>query len=225
VTLTDSTFNKVVLDEEKDVLVEFYAPWCGHCKSLAPVWESVAKTFANDKDVVVAKIDAEAETTVAQNYGISSYPQLKFFPKGSKKEPVNYEKGRTEKDFIDFLNENAGTSRVLGGGLSDNAGRILDLDELATKLAAATSKAEEGEVYTELEQVLGKITSNDAKYYAKVFEKLKADPQYPTNEKHRLEAIVAKGNVASEKLDNFKTRMNILSAFAISGKGTKHEEL
>lgn len=51
VTLTDSTFNKIVLDEEKDVLVEFYAPWCGHCKNLAPVWESLAKTFANDKDV------------------------------------------------------------------------------------------------------------------------------------------------------------------------------
>jgi len=81
------------------------------------------------------------------------------------------------------------------------------------------------------------LTISDAKYYAKVFEKLKTDPQYPMNEKHRLEAIVAKGNVASEKycppviaflnsrLDNFKTRMNILSAFAISGKGTKHEEL
>jgi len=133
------------------------------------------------------------------------------FPKGSKKEPVNYEKGRTEKDFIDFLNENAGTSRVAGGGLSDNAGRIIDLDQLAEKLAAATSKAEEGQVYSELEQVLGKITSRylldfeptlticDAKYYAKVFEKLKTDPQYPMKEKHRLEAIVAKGNVASEK--------------------------
>jgi len=109
------------------------------------------------------------------------------------------------------LNENAGTSRVAGGGLSDNAGRIVDLDQLAEKLAAATSKAEEGQVYTELEQLLGKITSkyvldhepeltiSDAKYYAKVFEKLKTNPQYPMNEKHRLETIVAKGNVASEK--------------------------
>jgi protein disulfide-isomerase A6 len=51
ITLTDSTFDKVVKDPTKDVLVEFYAPWCGHCKNLAPVWESLAKTFANDKDV------------------------------------------------------------------------------------------------------------------------------------------------------------------------------
>jgi len=52
ITLTDSTFDKVVKDPTKDVLVEFYAPWCGHCKNLAPVWEALAKTFVNDKDVL-----------------------------------------------------------------------------------------------------------------------------------------------------------------------------
>jgi protein disulfide-isomerase A6 len=121
--------------------------------------------------VIVAKIDAEAETAVAQTYGISSFPQLKcahllyniaydvVFPKGAEKEPVNYEKGRTEKDFVDFLNENTGTSRLPGGALTENAGRITDLDELAKKLAAATDTAEQQQVYTELEEVLGKITS------------------------------------------------------------------
>src|SRR5271154_98330 len=82
------------------------------------------------------------------------------FPKGSsKKEPVNYEKGRSEKDLVDFLNEKAGTHRLVGGALNDNAGKIVDLDELAKKLAAATTKAEESFVYTELEQVLSKLTS------------------------------------------------------------------
>jgi hypothetical protein len=62
------------------------------------------------------------------------------------------------------------------------------------------------------------------------------NPQYPMTEKHRLEAIVAKGNMASDKycpcfeeanfrVDSFKTRMNILEAFAVSGKTTPHEEL
>jgi protein disulfide-isomerase A6 len=85
---------------------------------------------------------------------------LTVFPKGSsKKEAINYEKGRTEKDFVDYLNENAGTHRLVGGALSDKAGRIVDLDELAKKLATATTKEEEGYVYTELEQVLAKLTS------------------------------------------------------------------
>jgi protein disulfide-isomerase A6 len=82
------------------------------------------------------------------------------FPKGSsKKEPVSYEKGRSEKDLVDFLNEKAGKHRLVGGALNDKAGRIVDLDELAKKLAAATTKAEESFVYTELEQALSKLTS------------------------------------------------------------------
>jgi protein disulfide-isomerase A6 len=56
VTLTDATFDEIVLDSEKDVFVEFYAPWCGHCKSLAPIWESLAKTFTNEKDVRLSPI-------------------------------------------------------------------------------------------------------------------------------------------------------------------------
>jgi len=85
---------------------------------------------------------------------------LLVFPKGSsKKEAVNYEKGRTENDFVDYLNEKADTHRLIGGALSDNAGRIVDLDELAKKLATATTKEEEGFVYTELEQVLPRFMS------------------------------------------------------------------
>jgi len=49
VILTDSTFDKIVMDGTKDVLVEFYAPWCGHCKHLAPVWEKLANAFDNEK--------------------------------------------------------------------------------------------------------------------------------------------------------------------------------
>ena len=45
VTLTDDNFSSVVTDSDADVMVEFYAPWCGHCKHLAPVYKNVAATF------------------------------------------------------------------------------------------------------------------------------------------------------------------------------------
>ena len=83
-----------------------------------------------------------------------------MFPKGSdKKEPLNYEQGRSEKDFVDYLNEKAGTHRLVGGGLSDSAGRIVDLDELARKVSAAISDEEKSPIYTELQEVLSKLTS------------------------------------------------------------------
>jgi len=48
------------LDETKDVLVEFYAPWCGHCKALEPKYDELAKKLAYNKNIVIAKIDATA---------------------------------------------------------------------------------------------------------------------------------------------------------------------
>ena len=51
VTLTPSNFDKVVLDNKKDVFVKFYAPWCGHCKKLEPTYEDFARVFGNEENV------------------------------------------------------------------------------------------------------------------------------------------------------------------------------
>ena len=72
---------------------------------------------------------------------------------------MDYSGGRTEKDITDYVNKQAGKHRLEGGALGDNAGRIVDLDELAKKLRAATNEAEKGHVYTELAQVVEKINS------------------------------------------------------------------
>jgi protein disulfide-isomerase A6 len=51
VDLDDDSFDKIVLDKSKDVFVEFYAPWCGHCKRLEPDYQKFADVFANENDV------------------------------------------------------------------------------------------------------------------------------------------------------------------------------
>jgi len=171
------------MDSEKDVLVEFYAPWCGHCKNLAPTWEALANSFSNEKNVwfliflmlTIGDHRKNWRRGRKQSRGDIWRPSLSsnkmcvldcclclisVFPKGSdKKEPLNYEQGRSEKDFVDYLNEKAGTHRLVGGGLSDSAGRIVDLDELARKVSAAISDEEKNPIYTELQEVLSKLTS------------------------------------------------------------------
>lgn len=66
VTVVAKNFNEVVADNDKDVLVEFYAPWCGHCKSLAPVYEEVAQKLKDEDSVVLAKMDATANDVPPQ---------------------------------------------------------------------------------------------------------------------------------------------------------------
>jgi len=83
-SLTQSTFDKVVMDKNKDVLVEFFAPWCGHCKALAPKYETVAKTFNDEPNVVVANVDCDAESDLCSRFGVQGFPTLKFFPRTDK---------------------------------------------------------------------------------------------------------------------------------------------
>lgn len=64
------------------MFVEFYAPWCGHCKSLAPEWNELATNLKGE--VKVAKLDATEHKTVAGEFGVSGYPTIKFFPAGKK---------------------------------------------------------------------------------------------------------------------------------------------
>ena len=56
---------------------------CGHCKRLAPEYEQVGSAFANDENVLIAKVDADGDKELGSRFGIRGYPTLKFFPKGS----------------------------------------------------------------------------------------------------------------------------------------------
>jgi protein disulfide-isomerase A6 len=122
VVLTPETFDSIVLDETKDVLVEFYAPWCGHCKHLAPVYEKLASVFKQDEGVVIANLDADKHTDLAEKYGVSGFPTLKFFPKGNKA-GEDYDGGRDLDDFVKFINEKCGTSRDSKGQLTSEVGK------------------------------------------------------------------------------------------------------
>ena len=80
--LTGENFDSVAFDKEKNVLVEFYAPWCGHCKALAPIWEELAEKRAKEdgSDLVVAMIDATANEL--PHTRVRSFPTIKLYKKG-----------------------------------------------------------------------------------------------------------------------------------------------
>jgi len=115
VELVGSTYASVVQDPTKDVFVQFYSPSCGHCRKLAPVWESLALQLADDADLIVAQIDATRNDVI----GIDpeGFPTLLFFPK-DKKKGIEYDGSRDDFDLVQFV-KNAREGKEHIGGLPD----------------------------------------------------------------------------------------------------------
>lgn len=99
-------YEAIVGDKEKDVFVEFYAPWCGHCKKLAPIWEEFAENIGTP-NVVIAKMDATAnDLPMDAPFTLQGFPTLKLF-KANTGEIVDYEGDRSLESLIAFVKANA----------------------------------------------------------------------------------------------------------------------
>ncbi|XP_031791945.1 protein disulfide-isomerase A4 isoform X2 [Piliocolobus tephrosceles] len=102
------TFDSIVMDPKKDVLIEFYAPWCGHCKQLEPVYSSLAKKYKGQKGLVIAKMDATANDVPSDRYKVEGFPTIYFAPSGDKKNPVKFEGGDRDLEHLSkFIEEHA----------------------------------------------------------------------------------------------------------------------
>lgn len=147
--LVGYNFEEVVNDPKTDVFVEFYAPWCGHCKKLAPEWSKLAARIKKmkKKNVVIAKFDGTANDCAVKPEG---FPTLKLFPavKNSIKKAIDYSSGdRTEGVLFDFLSENAVNLEGVEESMKDKAGKKKGYSmverELEKKKATAKGKKEE----------------------------------------------------------------------------------
>ncbi|KAI1889029.1 hypothetical protein AGOR_G00174850 [Albula goreensis] len=102
------TFEEIVMDTKKDVLIEFYAPWCGHCKKLEPDYLALAKKYKHEKNLVIAKMDATANDVPHDSYKVEGFPTIYFAPSNSKQDPVKFQGGdRDVEAFSTFLEKHA----------------------------------------------------------------------------------------------------------------------
>ncbi|XP_039674529.1 protein disulfide-isomerase A2 [Perca fluviatilis] len=139
--LVGKNFESVALDPTKNVFVEFYAPWCAHCKELTPIWEQLGEKYADKDDIIIAKMDSTANEV--ESIAIQGFPTLKYFPAGGK-EVVDYTGNRDLETLSKFL-DNGG---VLPEGGSDEEEDEEDEDDKEGDGAVDEEADESAEVPT-----------------------------------------------------------------------------
>eukprot|EP00004_Rigifila_ramosa_P018874 TRINITY_DN4740_c0_g1_i1.p1 TRINITY_DN4740_c0_g1~~TRINITY_DN4740_c0_g1_i1.p1 ORF type:complete len:361 (+),score=90.14 TRINITY_DN4740_c0_g1_i1:152-1084(+) len=117
-------------------MVEFYAPWCGHCKALAPEWEQAANQL-KPTGIKVAKVDATVEQSLASKYGIKGYPTIKLFGE-NKKSPTDYQGERKAGPIASYAASQLPSKYVFK--LKDEAAHTAFLERPGAKLILFTEK-------------------------------------------------------------------------------------
>ena len=102
-----NTYKKEVLDNDKDVVMYFFAPWCEHCKEYYPKYEKLARKLKNkNPNLLFAKMDA-TENDI-EDFQINKYPTIKFYPGNAKnKEPIHFSNRQSIEDLLNLIKEKA----------------------------------------------------------------------------------------------------------------------
>jgi len=100
--IDQSSFQKVVLESQKPVLVDFWAPWCGPCRAVAPIVEELAKEYVGKADF--AKVNVDDAPLLASQYGVMSIPTIMIFKDGKPAEQViGYKPKNDIKKLLDAV--------------------------------------------------------------------------------------------------------------------------
>merc|ERR1711862_309841 len=111
VTITDANY-EATLKDSPFLFVKFYAPWCGHCKRLAPDWDKAATALKEKgSKAKIAKADCTVEKDACSKNEVRGYPTLKFFANGELVE--KYAGKRTAEDIIEYVLEKSGEKHEL----------------------------------------------------------------------------------------------------------------
>uniref|UniRef100_A0A7S1TEC0 protein disulfide-isomerase n=1 Tax=Compsopogon caeruleus TaxID=31354 RepID=A0A7S1TEC0_9RHOD len=217
VKLSDGNFEEVVLNSDADVLVEFFAPWCGHCKQLTPIYEKLATAYEGEPGITIAALDADAHKELGTKYGVTGFPTIKFFPKGASKEPVDYSGGRDLESFVSFINEKTGADITSSGDVSEAGGVVEDLRTVVSGFMSGSDPEDSIAKASEQVKSMEGFMAKAGQYYIKVMTQVvQKGNDFIVAEQTRLKKTLADGGdtIKTTQRRSFQRRINALKVFA-----------
>ncbi|KAG2501842.1 hypothetical protein HYH03_000340 [Edaphochlamys debaryana] len=213
VDLTPENFDKYV-NGAKHVLVEFYAPWCGHCKRMVPELKTLGELITADPKlknrVVVAKVNADTHRSLGDKFEVRGFPTIKYFAAGKpadKDSAQDYQQARTAQAFLEYLKEKVASDKAFA--------RVEALDAIAKKFVEAADKAALiTEAKEAVEKLEGEAKANGALYVKFMEKAVEKGADYLKKEQARLDKMLGTGSVAAAKVDEMSRKTSVLSAFA-----------
>jgi len=158
--LTGEELEQVVMDPDKDVLVKFFAPWCGHCQAMRTAYMEVSDAFEEHPDLVIAEFDATAHKLPA-GLSIEGYPTLRMWPaeRGNstrnKLSPLDYQGPRTTADISAFVRRHSVRLKVA----AEMEERVKGLEEEMLRAAGAERYEEAARLRDEIQAIRTELAS------------------------------------------------------------------
>lgn len=205
-------YKDILESGKQSVLVEFYAPWCGHCKTLAPEMKILGAAYLNEPSlanrVTIAKVNADEWHELGSTYGVQGFPTIMWIPRGGKAvDARQYDGPRTAVGMMEYIKEQLKKDAAYA--------RVSELTDIAQKVA----KAAQGDIDALITEAKTFVSSMDAsvksngELYVKYMEKIASKgSEYVTKEITRLNKLID-GGMSPNKQQEVDRKLSVLTSF------------
>jgi len=209
-----------------NIFVKFYAPWCGHCKRIAPVWQDLAVHLltvpALKHKTIIADVNADEHEDLAREYDVSGFPTFIHFPAfNTSQRPMVYTAEQDVASFTKFL-----MARHMGQlSTKRRVSKVFALDVLAWRFRQGDAETQE-DMMSRVRAVMEQETTPElmkqaAEIYLKMMEKsLKAEDfgSFFEKERERLDRLMKSGQLSEDQMRDVTSRHSIVEAFIVETK-------